>query len=313
MLLSLFCSGSDFRRVTYQVFSSMTTTSTTGSMESVLASSTDNPVVVWIWQALTGPLESLLVATGRVLVGQGIPTIPKTLLQNIHRWEYVDLANLLPASSSHDSASASSPLPSTRYYLLFLGCKLVHPRKHQITSIAEWVQAFTVYTAAFVSKHPSATLEMLAYMLTIINPSQQYDGLHWRSYDANYGITVAASGNKTWSRLDTNLYTRFFTGKVKPITAICDSLANATHDCPRYSRPGYTNTKREPRRSTAPPAKRCQWPSDICTEFNAKGACSFGAKCKFYIYAECSGDHAARACSAKTAKEIAPLSNSPPG
>ena len=127
---------------------------------------------------LTGPSQLPPAATDRVLVGQGIPTIPKALLQKIRKWEYVDLTDLLPTSSSHDSASTSSHSPTT-WFSLFPGCELVRPRKCQIATIADWVQAFTVYTVALVSEHPSATLEMLAYMLTIIKASQQYDGLHW--------------------------------------------------------------------------------------------------------------------------------------
>ena len=117
---------------------STTTTSTACSVGSVLASSADDPITVWIWQALTGPLQLPPAATDRVLVGQGIPTIPKALLQNIRKWEYVDLTDLLPASSSHDSASTSLHSPTTRFSL-FLGYKLIRPRKHQIATIADWV------------------------------------------------------------------------------------------------------------------------------------------------------------------------------
>ena len=91
--------------------------------------------------------------------------------------------------------------------------------------IAQWIQAFTIYTAALVSAHHSATLELLAYSLTIIKVSQQYDGLLWRSYDVNYRVTAAASGNRRWSRLDTDLFTRFFTGRARLFNpcSVCDS------------------------------------------------------------------------------------------
>ena len=111
---------------------------------------------------------------------------------------------LPPVNSSPENLSAPAPR-----FSLFPGCELVQHEKRQIASIAEWVQAFIVYMAALVSEHPSATLELLAYMLTIIKASQQYDSLYWHSYDTNYRITAAAPGNKNWSRLDTDLYTRF--------------------------------------------------------------------------------------------------------
>ena len=102
-------------------------------------------------------------------------------------------------------------------------------KKRQIQTIAQWVQAFMIYTAALVSAHPSAILELLAYNLTIIKASQQYDGLLWRSYDVNYRVAaVAASGNQKWSRLDTDLFTRFFTGRAR----LCSMCGSGSADCP---------------------------------------------------------------------------------
>ena len=155
-------------------------------------------------------------------MGQGIPTISKSLLNN------VDLAELLPGAGS-DTANAAVPTPPARFSL-FPGCEVVRTKKHQMGSIVDWVQAFVVYTAAIVAVKPAATLELLAYMLTVIKASQQYDGLYWRLYDTNYRINAAASGNKAWSRLDTDLYTRFFTGRAKPavVCMVCDSQSQST-------------------------------------------------------------------------------------
>ena len=84
-----------------------------------------------------------------------------------------------------------------------------------------WTQAFLAYTAALVSEHPSATLELLAYGLTIIKASQQYDGLYWRTYGTHFRIN----------------YTRFFTGRAKPAVAcsVCDSIAHSEQTCPLKS------------------------------------------------------------------------------
>ena len=78
------------------------------------------------------------------------PNYPEDI---VTEWEYVDLADLLPASSSHDSVSTSSSLPSAQFPL-FPGCELFCLKKCQIASIAEWVQAFTMYATALVSEHP---------------------------------------------------------------------------------------------------------------------------------------------------------------
>ena len=45
-----------------------------------------------------------------------------------------------------------------------------------------------------------------------------------------------------------------------------------------------------------------RWPEDVCAEFNTKGACSFGQRCKFrHACGDCGGQHAAKACPSKQA------------
>ena len=205
------------------------------------------------------------------MIGPGLPTIPKPLLDKIWRWEYIDIAELPPASSgAQDATLLDSPPPR---FTLFPGCEFIRPKRRQILTISDWVQGFTIYIAALSKRHPSATLELLAYQLTIIKASQQYDGLFWRAYDTHYRVNAAATGNKTWSRLDTDLYTRFFTGRAKQVTlcSICDSTGHTAPDCPRRTR------KRDPKSLTIPatPKRRRQWPADVCAEFNTRGrACS---------------------------------------
>ena len=132
--------------------------------------------------------------------------------------------------------------------LASLSSRAVRHKKRQIQTIAQWIQAFTIYTAALVSAHHSATLELLAYSLTTIKASQQYDGLLWRSYDMNYRVAGAASGNRRWSRLDTDLFTRFFTGRARLFNpcSVCDSVSHGAADCPMA--PSSTASKRQNRR-----------------------------------------------------------------
>ena len=175
-------------------------------------------------------------------------------------------------------------------------------RKCQISNIGDWKQAFAVYMAALVSHHPSATLELLAYMVTIIKASQQYDGLHWRAYDSNYRLTAAATGNRTWSHLETDLFTRFFTGRAREVSActVCDSLLHRTSECPEGSTAQRASGNRRHeggrRQRTGVEARRFSqnWAPDICAEFNAKG-------CKHrHVCAECNnGQHPAKQCPGK--------------
>ena len=251
--------------------------------------------VEWVLQSAR---DNNSQGASRVLIGSGLPTIPKELLEKIQSWEFVDMTELLPAASTDESAW----LTNSPRFSLFPGMEMTRPRRHQVSSIAQWVQCFAVYIAAVVAKHPSMVNELLAYMLTIIKASQQYDGLHWRAYDTHYRISAAASGNTRWSQLDTDLYTRFFMGRAKliEICRLCDGTSHSTSDCPHLwkrlllaqgASSSYVMKKKNSK----------SWPSEVCTEYNARGSCSFQERCKFrHMCGECTGKHPAKLCPSRS-------------
>ena len=141
-----------------------TASTTAGSTATTVTGSAADTAtaLAWVLNSLTGTSQTGTSLGERVVVGPGLPTVPKALLEKIQRWEYVDMADLLPAQNSHD-AFANSP---ARFPLFSM--EFVRPKRRQISSVVEWVQAFTVYTAAITQKHPSAIIELLACQLTII-------------------------------------------------------------------------------------------------------------------------------------------------
>ena len=153
-------------------------------------------------KSLASQLSSLLQTAAssssshseKVLIAQGLPAIPKKLLQKMHNWEFIELGQLLPQSSSHDAAAGD-----TQRFALFPGFELVRANKKVITNVVDWVKCFSIYIAAMAQKYPEVTLPMLAYQLVIIKASQQYDGFYWRVYDTHYRVNAAATGNKNWS------------------------------------------------------------------------------------------------------------------
>ena len=140
--------------------------------------------------AVTGNLPQSAVTGNRVFISHGLP---KTLLESIQRWEFVDLVELLPAPSVHDALANTSAR-----FTLFPGCELVRPNRRQIESITDFVKAFTVFMAAVLQKYPAQTSELLAYQL---KAAQQYDGLQWRAYDTHFRVSAAATENKSWPKL----------------------------------------------------------------------------------------------------------------
>ena len=86
--------------------------------------------------ALSGDPASQLKQCGeRVAIGSGLSTVPKRLVERIQKWEYVDLAELLPSQSLHDQI-----VDSRARFTLFPGYEIVRPKKRQVESITDWVK-----------------------------------------------------------------------------------------------------------------------------------------------------------------------------
>jgi hypothetical protein len=70
----------------------------------------------------------------------------------------------------------------------------------------------------------------------------------------------------------TQIYSRFSTGRVKPVVACsnCDSTTHANQDHPhkQMAPKGF----RRPPNSRSPPPKRCPWAPDARTKFNTRGS-----------------------------------------
>ena len=55
--------------------------------------------------------------------------------------------------------------------------------------------------------------------------AQQYNGLRYRAYDTHFWVAATATGNREWSKVDVDLYTRLFTGRAKSVACchVCDN------------------------------------------------------------------------------------------
>ena len=111
----------------------------------------DNPLAL-VLCSLAGGQSLPAKTTEQVLIGVGLPTIPKALLKKIQWWEIIDLVDVLPA------------------FLLMMLWQTVPPRhispyfQRGVKHYPEYVEwPFTVYTAAIVQKFPAAVNELLAY------------------------------------------------------------------------------------------------------------------------------------------------------
>jgi hypothetical protein len=96
-----------------------------------------------VLNAVTGNIgQAKTLTSDRVLIGHGLPTVPISLLERIQRWEFIDLAELVPLQSVHDQM-----IDTQARFALF---ELIRPKRKQIESITEWTKAYTVYVAALL-------------------------------------------------------------------------------------------------------------------------------------------------------------------
>ena len=95
----------------------------------------------------------------RVSIGHGLPKVPKSLLERIQWWEFIDLAELVPPQSVHDQM-----IDTQARFTLF---ELIRLKRKQTT--------YTVYVAVLLKKFPEQRSELLPYLLAIIRwPSTQH-------------------------------------------------------------------------------------------------------------------------------------------
>ena len=83
------------------------------------------------------------------------------------------------------------------------------------------------------NKSPQHIPELMAYMVSILRATLEYEGSAWTMYDAAYRRQAAATGHKEWSRVNPSLYTVCFTGKARKANRcdLCLSTAHKTDDC----------------------------------------------------------------------------------
>ena len=116
-------------------------------------------------------------------------------------------------------------------------------------------------------------------------------------YDTHYRVNAAATGNRQWSHLDIDLYTRPFMGRAKTVASceFCDSTFHSIEQCPLKS----LRTKLARRPASGPvPSRKCKWSGDVCFGYNASGDSSYKAACKFcHVCGTCGGKHPAKSCS----------------
>jgi len=145
-------------------------------------------------------------------------------------------------------------------------------------------------------------------MATIIRVSQDYQGLAWVRYDAGFRRQAALTGNRLWSRVNSTLYTVFFTGNAQTTTR-CELCFGSTHSAKDCALQGDPDPEMQTRvkavesallamtskfgvRASGPPVPLSD---QVCRLYN-KGSCTYPRCRHSHVCSNCGGNHAALSC-----------------
>ena len=172
--------------------------------------------------------------------------------------------------------------------------------KRWVHDINVWLQCFALYISVMSNKSLQHIPELMAYMVNILQASQEYEGSAWTTYNAAYRRQAAATGHKEWSKVNPSLYTVCFTGKARKANCcdFCLSAAHKTDDCylTADEDPDLVVRMRAVESAVVAFSGRPKQSAEICCLFNEK-RCRFWSSKYRHICQLCLGNHPALDCS----------------
>ena len=237
-----------------------------------------------------------------VFMGEGLPPVPGRLVERIRRWEFIEMFELLPELLADQRGGEGGAKQTSR----------AKGRK-RVQEIGVWLQCFAVFVGVVVKFVPEVVPGLMAYMVSIIRASQEYEGAAWVAYDAAFRRQAAATGQRDWSGINTSLYTICFTGKARK-SQRCDNCLSAAHrtvDCYALGEEDVDVNGRVKAMETAlltlsqgAPSRGAR-PPDVCRLFNEK-RCNFRS-CKYrHACRWCGGAHPGCECRQASRPEQGP-------
>ena len=163
--------------------------------------------------SLTLPLGSVqvvqpLTPSLMVIVAEGIPPIQAKLVEQMRRWEYVDLAKLL---GGQEIVAEEATVVVDGQKLLMEVAQRGQWRQSAISNIWSWLQAYSRYMAVVLSAETMSKEEaagLAAHMHLILQLSRDLGGIQWLRYDQEFREWAAVKGVKRWGELNLAIYGR---------------------------------------------------------------------------------------------------------
>ena len=98
----------------------------------------------------------------------------------------------------------------------------------KVTDTFMWLQFFGTYVSVRVPPAPHLIPELMAYLATMVQVSQDFSGLTWIRYDAAFCQQAALMRNDRWSVINSTLYTMCFMDTASAIKR-CELCFTSTH------------------------------------------------------------------------------------
>ncbi len=253
---------------------------------------------------VTGLWHTSATDTG-IYIGEGLPPVPTKLAEKIRKWEFVDMAELLPEFWGSPSGARLEATGQPG------GTATLAPqrRRRKVTDIVSWIQCYATYVGVLAGGNPEAVPELMAYLINIMRVSQDFGGMAWVNYDLAFRRQAASTGNRQWSRVNLSLYSICFAGAARA-SKRCDLCLSLTHEAKDCALSGDADPDVGQRlksiesavlalTSTRPagsgPTQSRQPGKEICRNWNAN-RCSF-PRCRFrHVCRVCEGPRPATEC-----------------
>ena len=135
-------------------------------------------------------------------LGHGFPLIPTKLVEKIHSWQYIGMAELLPDNLELACRSAESVGTSSCSSWPIQRRELTHDQG----GLLAWSVCFCTYAAIVGQKYPLKLKELLAYHATIVIEALRFNGRGWLPYDKMFREHVAKHPDTDWAQINPIFY-----------------------------------------------------------------------------------------------------------
>lgn len=129
-----------------------------------------------------------------MLLGGRIPPIPTKLVRRITEGHYVDMAELHPDHLEELNAAEEDHSKPAR------------ARQKELSSILDWIQAFSIYVAILSRNQPHRVPSLVAYLHLLIHSHTHFKDFNWASYDRQFRQKASAHQDLDWSIMDGTLW-----------------------------------------------------------------------------------------------------------